>query len=56
LVQMVFIESDSWYRWCLLNMTVGTYGISSQNWLRHFFSNCDIHSTPYVVCDGGHMP
>jgi len=37
-------------------MTVGADGVCSQKWLKHIFSNCFTHITPYVVCDGGRMP
>ena len=59
---VIFITEQKFVQWqfChlagLLNRTVGTDNVSSQNWLKHIFSNCYTHSTPCVVCDGGHMP
>lgn len=59
---VIFLTEQKFMQWQfqhlagLLNRTVGTDGVSSQNWLKLIFSNCYTCSTPYVVCDGGHMP
>jgi hypothetical protein len=56
LTEQKFVQWQFQHRAGLLNRTVGTDVVSSQNWLKHIFSNCYMHSTPCAVCDDGHMP